>query len=82
MSARPYSVDTEALAAHRAQRERRRRQVERIIAERGLRVEPFGEHGARRIFGPGVDVLIGDFRSLGPLDLEPVIEGWRFRRVH
>lgn len=36
----------------------KREQIEAMIAERGLRIEPFGAAGAVRIFGPKVDLLV------------------------
>lgn len=48
------------------------REIDRLIVERGLRVEPLGSHGAKRIVGDGVDLLVGDWRALSPADLEPV----------
>jgi hypothetical protein len=53
----------------RASAERDRRRVEQLIA--GLRVTDFGSHGARRIYGPGVDVLVAPGTALGLIDLTP-----------
>lgn len=55
---------------HAAQR--RRAEVDRVISERGLRVEPFGTRGATRVVGPGVDVLLRDWSTLTTADLQPV----------
>lgn len=55
----------------RAAREHRRVEIERLIASRGLRVEPFGESGAVRVLGTGVDLLVRDWAAVGPADLRP-----------
>jgi len=50
---------------------RSRRDVDRVIAERGLRVEQIGD-GVWRIVGPGTDILHADWRAMTTLDLVPV----------
>jgi hypothetical protein len=61
---------------------RRRVGVDQRIAERGLRVTPFGKHGAYRIVGEGTDILLNDWRALTVGDLDPVIGGGRSGPVH
>lgn len=42
-----------------------------LIAERGLRLEPFGP-AAYRVHGRGVDVMVSDLHWLKESDLRPI----------
>lgn len=53
--------------------QQRRAEVDKAIAERGLRVVPLGSNGAVRVYGQGTDILLADWRALTVLDLRPVL---------
>lgn len=68
---REYEALSRAKAS--ASRGARLREIDRIIAERRMRVEPFGAHGAKRIVGDGIDLLVapGHWNAVSLADLEP-----------
>lgn len=55
---------------HRPRRTRRER-LEAIARRNGVRIEPYGDHGAVRVVGRGLYLLAAEIRFLSELDLDP-----------